>query len=112
MVANTAARSRVGHHCGHVMRRTGGRAMGSRTTAATIWRTATTPAGPIAANACAPTAAPTWLLMPLPSIVTIPRRTDREVSPGTSPTVASLRGGRVAASVMPSGSFGPMMRQP
>ena len=41
--------------------------------AATSWRTATTPAGPIAAKAWAPIAAPTWALSALPSIVAMPR---------------------------------------
>jgi len=51
MVANTSATSSVRDHCGHVVRRNGGRATGSRTAAATVWRTATTPTGPNASKA-------------------------------------------------------------
>src|SRR5689334_1500488 len=72
IAANTTPSSRVGHHCAQVNRRRFGRTTGSSTAAATNWRTATTPAGPIAANACAPTAAPTWLLAALAVTVARP----------------------------------------
>jgi hypothetical protein len=74
MAAKTKPSSSVGHHCAQVNRRNGGRATGSSTAAATTCRTATTPAGPIEAKACAPRAAPSWLLLALPSIVATPPR--------------------------------------
>jgi hypothetical protein len=73
MQPNTTASSSTGHHCGQVIRRSGGRATGSSTAAATTCRTATTPAGPMAPNAWAPDAAPIWLLSALPSMIAIPR---------------------------------------
>jgi len=63
-----------GHHWDQVIRRSGGRATGSRTAAATSCRTATTPAGPTAGKACAPVAGPTWLLRALASMVATPLR--------------------------------------
>src|SRR5262245_33215818 len=72
MLATTTPRTIDGHHCAQVNRRRFGRATGSRTASATNCRTTTTPAGPIVPNACAPTAAPTWLLVAAVSIVPTP----------------------------------------
>jgi len=83
ITANTRPSSSVGHHCDQVSRRRFGRATGSRTAAATNWRITTTPAGPIAGKACAPIAAPTWLLAALPSMVAIPPAVRRP--PGGDP---------------------------
>lgn len=58
-MAKTSPSRIVGHHWDQVNRRRFGRAAGRRTATATNWRTATTPAGPMALKACAPTAAPT-----------------------------------------------------
>ena len=44
---NTAASSSTGHHCGQLNDRRRGRPTASSTTAATYWRTATTPTGPM-----------------------------------------------------------------
>jgi hypothetical protein len=49
-----------------------GRAVVSSTIPAIHWRTATTPAGPIAPNASAPVAAPSWLDRAAPSIIAGP----------------------------------------
>jgi hypothetical protein len=73
MQPNTTASSSAGHHCDQVIRRSGGRATGRSTAAATTCRTATTPAGPREPKAWAPTAAPTWLLRALPSMMAMPR---------------------------------------
>jgi hypothetical protein len=72
MVAKTSPRVSAGHHWRHVKRWIRGRASGSSTARATNWRTATTPAGPITGNAWRPSPAPTWLLVPLASIVSTP----------------------------------------
>jgi len=72
MVAKTRPRVSAGHHWRQVKRCTRGRASGSSTASATNWRTATTPAGPMTGKACAPRPAPTWLLVPLASIVSTP----------------------------------------
>lgn len=59
IVPNTTASSRTGHHCRQVKARSRGRPTANRTSAATYWRTATTPTGPSTGKASEPTAAPT-----------------------------------------------------
>ena len=82
MVANTSASDSTGHHCRQVNERSRGRPTASSATPATHCRTATTPAGPITGNASAPTAAPTWLDRPLPSIMATPaERPERPAEP-------------------------------
>ena len=89
-MAKTAASRSTGHHCAQVIRRNGGRAAGSSTPAATSWRTATTPAGPIIGNAWAPIAAPTWLLVELNSM--IPAEPSTEARAGSAAVVSEARG--------------------
>ena len=62
MVANTAASIPTSDHCPRVNARSRGLPTARRTAAATHWRTATTPTGPITGKASAPNAAPVWLL--------------------------------------------------
>jgi hypothetical protein len=88
MVAKTSASRMTGHHCCQVNLRKAGRPDATSTTAATHWRTATTPAGPIAGNARAPVAAPSWLDSALPSIIVIPE--SGSVPAGRSPAACSV----------------------
>jgi hypothetical protein len=72
MVPNTTASPSTGRHCAQVRSRSRGRPTASRTSAATYWRTTTTPTGPRTGKASDPIAAPTWFGRPLPAIATTP----------------------------------------